>query len=111
MTGAKLKVHSMWRYSFYDQKDKLAELFLQNGFRQNHLHQDFFVGFKGKDANIIHDIEFSASDSSSMNIVIDTNLMQLCNLFKLYLVDSNSGFQSRDVFEIKNLIESEKRDS
>ncbi len=109
-TDARLKVHSMWRYSFYDQKDKLAELFLRNGFQEEHLHPDFFVGFKGKDANIIRDIEFSVSDNSSMNIVIDTDFMQLCDFFKLYLVDSNFGFQSSDVFEIKNLIGREKRD-
>lgn len=102
-TGSKLKTHSMWRYSFYGQKDKLIELFLQNGFSEHHLHQDFFVGFKGKDAVKAYDIEFSISDNSSDNIVLDTKSINIKNHFKFYLVDSNYGLRSRDVFEIKKL--------
>lgn len=103
-TGSKLKTHSMWRYSFYGQKDKLIELFLLNGFSEHHLHQDFFVGFKGKDAVKAYDIEFSISENSSENIILDTKPINIKNHFKFYLVDSNYGLQSKDVCEIKKLI-------
>ena len=103
--NAKLKVHSLWRYSFYGEKNKLSELFLRNGFKENHLHPEFFVGFKGKDGNKVYDLEFSVSDSSSSNIVIDTKPMCLSDSFKLHLVDPAVGFSSSDVFVLRKLIE------
>lgn len=103
--NAKLKVHSLWRYSFYGEKNKLSELFLRNGFKENHLHPEFFVGFKGKDGSKVYDLEFSISDNSSSNIVIDTKPISLSDNFKLHLVDPASGLSEVDVYEVKKLID------
>ncbi len=104
-TSTKLKVHSLWRYSFYGERNKLYDLFLRNGFKANHLHPDFFVGFKGKDGRKEFDLEFSISDSSSSNIVIDTNPMRLSDSFQLHLVDPTVGLSISDIYELRKLIE------
>ncbi len=104
-TNAKLKVHSLWRYSFYAEKNKLSELFLRNGFKDNHLHPEFFVGFKGKDGSKVYDLEFSISDNSSSNIVIDTKPISLSDNFKVHLVDPAVGLSKVDVCKLRKLID------
>ncbi|CAH8209261.1 hypothetical protein VAEU17_3190038 [Vibrio aestuarianus] len=63
------------------------------------------MGFKGKDGSKVYDLEFSISDSSSSNIVIDTKPMCLSDNFKLHLVDPTVGFSSSDVYELRKLME------
>lgn len=103
---ARLKVHSNWRYRLYSESHLLTELFLNNGFLPDHLHRDFFVPFKGKDCVRSYDIEFSNSDDSLMNIVIDTRRdLDLSSQFMLYNpVPSGTGLTLVDMHLIDSLI-------
>lgn len=105
---ARLKVHSNWRYRLYGESHLLTELFLNNGFLPDHLHRDFFVPFKGKDCVRSYDIEFSSSDDSLMNIVIDTRKdLDLSSQFMLYNpVSYDTGLSLVDVHSIDRLIQS-----
>lgn len=104
---ARLKVHSNWRYRLYGESHLLTELFLNNGFLPHHLHRDFFVPFKGKDCVRSYDIEFSNSDDSLMNIVIDTRRdLDLSSQFMLYNpVPSDTGLSLVDAHSLDKLIQ------
>ena len=105
-TDARLKVHSMWRYRLFGESEKMKELFLKNGFQPHHFHQDFFVPFKGRDGVREYDIEFSHSDDSSINIVIDTrNYLDLSGNFIIYNpVSVDTGLTLMDVVAVGALI-------
>ncbi|NGZ19065.1 MULTISPECIES: hypothetical protein [Vibrio] len=102
-TDARLKVHSMWRYRLFGENEKMKELFLKNGFQPPHFHQDFFVPFKGRDGVREYDIEFSHSDDSFVNIVIDTrNDLDLSDDFIVYnpvSLDTGLTLEDREAVE------------
>ncbi len=102
---AQLKVHSMWRYRLFGESEKMTQLFLANGFQQHHLHNDFFVKFKGKDGIKAHDIKNSSSDDSLVNVVIDTHKLTLPPFFITYRPTFASGLSVEDVKNIKKQIE------
>ncbi len=103
---ARMKVHSNWRYRLFGESHLLTEVFLNNGFLSDHLHRDFFVPFKGKNCVRSYDIEFSVSDDSLMNIVIDTRRdLDLSSQFMLYNpLSSDTGLSLVDMHLIDSLI-------
>lgn len=103
-TDSLLKVHSMWRYRLFDESEKMMSLFLANGFKKHHLHDGFFVKFKGRDGIKENDIVFSESDDSLVNIVIDTRKLDLPPPFVTYTSILNVGLSSDDVEEIKRIL-------
>ncbi len=103
-TDSLLKVHSMWRYRLFGESEKMMSLFLSNGFKKHHLHKDFFVRFKGKNGVKEYDIEFSASDDSSVNVVIDTRKLDLPPSFVTYTPRLSTGLSADDVEEIKCIL-------
>lgn len=105
-TDARVKVHSMWRYRLFAEREKMMELFIKNGFQPHHLHREFFVPFKGRDGVREYDIEFSRSDDSFVNIVIDTrNDLDLSDDFIVYnSVSVDTGLDLVDVDAIEALI-------
>jgi hypothetical protein len=105
-TEAKLKVHSMWRYRLYGETQQMAQLFLNNGFQSHHLHQEFFVPFKGRDGIKQLDINFSLSDDALVNIVLDSRCLELSSQFVSHKVHSASnGLSSSDIDAIRGLID------
>ncbi|RAS63563.1 hypothetical protein DET48_111112 [Vibrio diazotrophicus] len=107
-TGARLKVHSMWRYRLYGETQQMTQLFLNNGFQPHHLHSKFFVPFKGRDGSKELDISFSVSDDSWVYIVVDKQHLDLKPEFVSYTVQNlNEGLTSMDIEAIYRLIEKE----
>lgn len=107
-TGARLKIHSMWRYRLYGETQQMAQLFLNNGFEPHHLHPQFFVPFKGRDGSKELDISFSVSDDSWVYIVVDKHHLDLHPEFVSYTVKNlNEGLTSMDIEAIYRLIEKE----
>ncbi|EKO3370787.1 hypothetical protein ORG55_000134 [Vibrio fluvialis] len=105
-TDARLKVHSMWRYRLFAEREKMMALFMRNGFQPHHFHREFFVPFKGRDGVREYDIEFSRSDDSFVNIVIDTqNNLNLSEDFIIYNpVSLDTGLTLVDVEAVGVLI-------
>lgn len=103
-TDSLLKVHSMWRYRLFDESEKMLSLFLTNGFQKNHLHKDFFVRFKGQNGVKEYDIEFSASDDSLVNVVIDSRKLDLPPPFVTYTPRLSTGLSADDVEEIQRIL-------
>ncbi|OXX25770.1 hypothetical protein [Vibrio sp. V08_P9A1T1] len=107
-TGARLKIHSMWRYRLYGETQQMTQLFLNNGFEPHHLHPAFFVPFKGRDGIKQLDINFSLSDDALVNIVVDTCRLGLSSPFVSYEIQSMvEGVSSGDMDVIRRLIDRE----
>lgn len=107
-TGARLKIHSMWRYRLYGETQQMTQLFLNNGFEPHHLHPQFFIPFKGRDGIKKLDISFSLSDDALVNIVVDTCRLGLSSPFVSYEIQSMvEGVSSGDMDVIRRLIDRE----
>ncbi|EKO3382124.1 hypothetical protein K6U27_18390 [Vibrio fluvialis] len=104
-TGARLKVHSMWRYRLYGDTQQMTQLFLNNGFKPHHLHPAFFVPFKGRNGIKQLDINFSLSDDALVNIVLDTRCLDLPSLFVGYeVLSASQGLLKDDIEAIHHLL-------
>lgn len=105
--GGRLRVHSSWRYRIIGDPEMMTNLFKNNGFKSHHLHNDFFVRPKGLTGYMKdRDINFSNSDDSFINIVIDKDKnLKLGDDFILYNpVNIKEGLSITDVENIKGLI-------